>query len=384
MNKISDIIKDKEKIRYVSPVIVCIIAIIVLLIIPTGYEGAGIYKESEHCQGKVTAVDNSAIVDIGIIRTGEQSCTINVISGMFKGKTVEGVNLLSGSMQKDKIFNVGDTAQLLISHNGDKILTTSMVDHFRVDKEIILAIAFMLFLIGFAGKTGLRAVISFVLSVLMIWKVLVPVYLNGVNPIYVGILVTVLLTVLIIALVYGFDRRSVAAITGAIAGIVVTCFLGIIFTDLFKIHGAIMTNSESLLYSGFADLNLTKIFMASIFVGSSGAIMDLAVDITSAVYEVVQKKPDIAFKEATISGFNVGRNAMGTMTTTLLLAYSGGYITLLMVFMAQGTPVDNILNYKYVSAEIIHTIVGSFGLCTVAPLTAVTSGYFLTKKNSIF
>lgn len=75
-------------------------------------------------------------------------------------------------------------------------------------------------------------------------------------------------------------------------------------------------------------------------------------DITSAVREVVEKKPEIGWKEAAQSGMNVGRAAMGTMTTTLLLAYSGGYISLLMVFMAQGTPVDNILNYKYVSAEI--------------------------------
>ena len=79
---------------------------------------------------------------------------------------------------------------------------------------------------------------------------------------------------------------------------------------------------------------------------------------------------------------NVGRAAMGTMTTTLLLAYSGGYISLLMVFMAQGTPLDNILNYKYVSAEILHTIVGSFGLCTVAPFTALTSGILLTGRRN--
>lgn len=154
--------------------------------------------------------------------------------------------------------------------------------------------------------------------------------------------------------------------------------MGMAFTDLFQIHGAVMSYSESLLYSGYQDLNLTRIFMASIFIGASGAVMDLAVDITSAVREVVEKKPEIGWKEAAQSGMNVGRAAMGTMTTTLLLAYSGGYISLLMVFMAQGTPVDNILNYKYVSAEILHTIVGSFGLCTVAPFTALTSGILLT------
>ena len=160
-----------------------------------------------------------------------------------------------------------------------------------------------------------------------------------------------------------------------------TAVMGTVFSSLFKIHGAIMPYSESLLYSGYADLNLTKIFMASIFIGASGAVMDLSVDITSAVWEVICKKPDIGWKEAAHSGMNVGRAAMGTMTTTLLLAYSGGYVTLLMVFMAQGTPVYNILNYKYVSSEILDTIVGSVGLVSVAPLTSLCAGYLLTNKK---
>ena len=162
---------------------------------------------------------------------------------------------------------------------------------------------------------------------------------------------------------------------------VVTCVLGLVFTDLFKIHGAVMAYSESLLYSGYQDLSLTQIFMASIFIGASGAVMDLSVDITSAVHEVVKKRPDLSWQEAARSGLNVGRAAMGTMTTTLLFAYSGGYIALLMVFMAQGTPVDHILNYKYVAAEIIHTVIGSFGLVTVAPFTALCAGLFLARRG---
>lgn len=142
-----------------------------------------------------------------------------------------------------------------------------------------------------------------------------------------------------------------------------------------------MPNAESLIYSGYQNLDLTSIFMASIFIGASGAMMDLSVDITSAIAEVIAKKPSIAKKEAILSGMNVGRAAMGTMTTTLLLAYSGGYISLLMVFMAQGTPIDHILNYKYVASEVLDTVVGSFGLVTVAPFTAVMAGIMLTKKN---
>ena len=144
-----------------------------------------------------------------------------------------------------------------------------------------------------------------------------------------------------------------------------------------------MANSESLLYSGYEYLNLTEIFMASIFIGASGAIMDIAVDITSAIYEVVEKEPEIDWKEAAMSGIHVGRAAMGTMSTTLLLAYSGGYLALLMVFMAQGTPVYNILNYKDVASEILHTIVGSFGLVAVAPFTALMNGLLLVNHKKI-
>ena len=78
--------------------------------------------------------------------------------------------------------------------------------------------------------------------------------------------------------------------------------LGILFTDLFQIHGAVMSYSESLLYSGYAHLSLTQIFMASIFIGASGAVMDLSVDITSAVHEVVEKRPDLSWQEAARSG----------------------------------------------------------------------------------
>lgn len=367
--------------RYQAPVLVCLALIILLLFLPTGYEGAIQYQEADRCAARVLEVDNSAIIDTGLVRSGEQLCQLELLGGLFQGEVATGVNMLNGSLEQDKIFAPGDKAMVVVSYQGDKILSVTMTDHYRINMELVLAVLFGAFLILFAGRTGVRAIVSFLLTVLALWKVLVPVYLKGYNPIYVGLLVTLVLTLLIIALVYGFDRRCAAAVSGAFLGILVTCLLGIIFTDLFKIHGAVMSYSESLLYAGYQDLNLTKIFMASIFIGSSGAVMDLAVDICSAVNEVVEKRPDIRWREAVGSGMNVGRAAMGTMTTTLLLAYSGGYVALLMVFMAQGTPLYNILNYKYVASEIIHTVVGSFGLVTVAPFTALTSGILLTRKN---
>ncbi len=369
----------KEKIQYHAPVWVCLLFIAWLAILPTGYQE--IYREAEQCVAKVIQTDESKIIDTGLVRSGEQRCQLEIVSGKFKGKTAEGVNMLNGSLEQDKLFREGDRAQVVVSYNADEILMVTMIDHDRIPMELVMGAIFILFLILFAGRTGVRAVLSFFLTVLAIWKLLVPLYLKGYNPIWTGLVFTLLLSVLIIALVYGFDRRCVSAVSGTFLGILVTCLLGSLFTDLFQIHGAVMSSSESLLYAGYQDLNLTRIFMASIFIGASGALMDLSVDITSAVHEVVEKRPDIGWKEAVRSGMNVGRSAMGTMTTTLLLAYSGGYIALLMVFMAQGTPLVNILNYKHVAAEMVHTVIGSFGLVTVAPFTALCAGVLLSQKK---
>ncbi len=357
--------------------------IIALMLIPTGYEDAVIYQEAERCKVEVLSTDESSVYSTGLIQSGEQICELKILSGKFKGETMSGVNMLSGSLESDKIYSVGDKALAVVSIDDDGNATrVTMSDYYRLDKELILAIVFTLFLIAIAGANGFRAVFSFVVTVLTIWKIMVPLYLKGVNPIPVGLFITALLTLMIIYFVYGFDIKTLSAVSGSMLGTVTTCVLGIIFTTVFKIHGAVMSNSESLLYSGYQNLNLTQIFMSSIFLGASGAMMDLAVDITSAINEVIEKKPDIGWKEAFNSGMNVARSALGTMTTTLLLAYSGSCIALLMVFMAQGTPVLHILNYKYVSAEILDTLVGSFGLATVAPFTALTSSILLTRKKN--
>lgn len=379
MKKLLNINKKRE----FAFMIVGTLMIIALMLIPTGYEDAVIYQEAERCKVEVLSTDESAVYSTGLIQSGEQICELKILSGKFKGETMSGVNMLSGSLESDKIYSVGDKALAVVSTNDDGNATrVTMSDYYRLDKELVLAIVFTLFLIAIAGANGFRAVFSFVVTVLTIWKIMVPLYLKGINPIPVGLFITALLTLMIIYFVYGFDIKTLSAVSGSMLGTVTTCVLGIIFTTVFKIHGAVMSNSESLLYSGYQSLNLTQIFMSSIFLGASGAMMDLAVDITSAINEVIEKKPDIGWKEAFNSGMNVARSALGTMTTTLLLAYSGSCIALLMVFMAQGTPVLHILNYKYVSAEILDTLVGSFGLATVAPFTALTSSILLTRKKN--
>lgn len=379
-----------------------------LFLLPTGFEGALQFRDAVKCRALVETVDNSRIIDTGLIRTGQQVCSVRFMNGKFKGMTAQGWNMLTGSLSQDKIFVPGDKAQVIVhwqeseaaekvekvegtesskesdesgSDCGIEFLSVNLIDYYRLKGELVLALAFAVFLIAFAGGTGVRSVLSFVITVLTLWKVLVPMYLKGYDPLLCGCAVTVLLTVIILSLVYGFDRRLLSSASGALLGIGLAAVLSVICTRTFKIHGAVMAYSESVLYSGYEYLNLTRIFTSSILVGASGSIMDLSVDITSAVNEVVKKCPSISRLEAVKSGLAVARAAMGTMTTTLLLAYSGSCISLLMAFMAQGTPLYNILNNNQVASEIINTIAGSFGLASTAPFTALMAGVILAGRK---
>lgn len=352
-----------------------------LLALPTGFEDAQQFKDAEKCKVLVEAVDNSSLINTGLIRTGQQVCTVRFLSGKFKMQTAEGWNMLGGSLSQDKLFRPGDKAQAVVHHDDGEIISVNLIDYYRLDGELLLALAFAVFLVVFARGVGLRSVFSFAITILVLWKILVPLFLKGHNPIFVGLAAVAIMTFVILALVYGFDKKLLSSFCGAMSGIVFAMVLSIICTSSFHIHGAVMANSEALLYSGFQDLNLTQIFMASVCVGASGSVMDLSVDITSAVSEVVRNCPGISRKEAIKSGLTVARAAMGTMTTTLLLAYSGTCIATLMTFMAQGTPVYNILNNNIVAAEIINTIAGSFGLAMTAPLTAVIAGTVLAKSQ---
>ena len=232
-----------------GPVLAALLLLAVLLVLPTGFEGNLTYQNADRVRAEVLATDESDIVDTGLIRTGEQRCTVTLLGGRFRGQTVEAVNRLNGSLAQDKLFSPGDIAFVTVSHSGGAISVVSMTDHYRLDKEALLAGAFLLLLVLFAGGTGLRAILSFVDTILLMWKVLVPCLLRGWNPVWVALGLVLVLTALILSLIYGFDRRCLAAVSGAALAIAVTAVLGVIFTDLFRIHGAVMESSESLLQS---------------------------------------------------------------------------------------------------------------------------------------
>ncbi|MDN5303334.1 MAG: hypothetical protein PWP46_213 [Fusobacteriaceae bacterium] len=372
MNKL---LKNKELIF----VVIITMAIIGLFFIPTGFENK---ENSLIVKGKILSVDNSDVIQHGIIKTGIQDVDIKILNKSYKNKVVKGKNQLVGKLEFDKFLKPNDIILVGIDYNeNQKITGVNVIDYYRINYELILAFIICLFLISFAGITGVKALISFVFTILSIWKLLIPLLLKGYNPLLVTFIIVLAITSAIILLVCGINKKALSAIFGSFLGEIFTIILSLYFGKLFHLNGATKPFSETLLYFGFSYLNLKNIFLSGIVLSASGAMMDISVDIAVSLDEIKKQNPTISIKEFLNSGFTIGRNVIGTMTTTLLLAYSGSYTTLLMIFMAQSTKAINIFNLSYVSSEILTTLVGSFGLLLVAPFTAITSTLLYFSKE---
>lgn len=358
---------------------------VVLYFLPTGFEDR-MPDRSLKLQGEIVEADNSTFRQHGLILSGGQILKVRILEGpdSIKGKIVEAQNNFLGKLELDHLYAPGDRALMNVSlentpDGGVKVVWANAAGQYRLRVQSYLMLSFALFLILYAGFTGFQAVLSFAFTALAMWKLLIPNLLRGHDPIIVTFIIVTILTLVIVFLVAGVNIKGVVAVMGAVVGLGVTCGIAYIFFGPLHINGATRSFSETLLFSGFMDLNLGRIFLAGIFLGASGAMMDLSIDISAAMNEIVRHHPTVTRAALLKSGIMIGRAVIGSMTTTLILAYSGSYLNMMMLFMGQGVPLPNILNLNYVAAEILHTLAGSFGLVTIAPITALVGCVLYTK-----
>ena len=351
------------------PVVVLALCCAALLLVPGARRLAD--DGARTVRAEVVETDDSGLQLHGLVEFGTQLMKVRLPDG----RVFQAANELRAQMELDKKFAVGDTALVVLTPNaadGDILVAR---DHWRMGWGFAFFAGFCVLLCVFGGWTGLKALFSFVFSCLVVWKLLIPLVLAGWHASTVVFVTVAVLTGVIMYLVAGWTRKGISAFAGAMLGVVASLALAHFFGRVMNVNGATMPFAQQLLYSGFSGLDLQDIFFGSIVLASSGAVMDLAMDISAGVSEVARHSPGLGRRELFMSGIRIGRAVVGTMTTTLLLAYSGGYLTLLMVFAAQGTSPVDFINSTLVSAEFVKTMVGSFGLVLVAPASALVAAY---------
>ena len=340
-------------------------------------------NEGVRLRAVVLEADDSNIIIQGKVKYGSQTLKVRLLEGKEKGQVLTAANELRAQLELDKMFAPGD--RIMIARPAEYSPEDGYVVAQDFDRTLWSYVLFGLFcalLCIFGGWVGLKALFSFYMSCLVIWKCVIPLVLRGWPASWVVFIAVVFLTGAIIFLVGGVTRKGTAAFLGAISGVFAGLFMAWAFTRLMHINGAVMPYCQTLLFSGYENLNLPDLFAGAMILASSGAVMDLAMDIAAGVGEVALHSPGLGQKALAASGMRIGRSVVGTMTTTLLLAYSGGYITLMMMFSAQGNSLGEILNNPLVASEVVKTLIGSFSLVLVAPFTAIFAGMLFAKAGA--
>lgn len=310
-----------------------------------------------------------------------QDLVIEITSGKYKGDVREIENHLSENEAYNIYVEKGDKVVVMIeeSETGYEVYIS---DYLRSDYLIYLAL-FAIVLILLIGKTkGLKSIISLGLTIGSVVYILLPMILRGVDPIPVSIVISIGVTIITIFLVGGVNSKGVSAILGTISGVIIAGIVSYIVGRQISLTGLSAEEATMLIYIPQAiEFNFRNLLFSGIILGSLGAVMDVGMSISSSIEEIYRANNKLSVRELFESGMNVGRDIMGTMINTLILAYTGTSIPMLLVFMAYETSMTKIANLDIIATEIVRSISGSIGLILTIPITAIISSLLIKRRS---
>lgn len=314
----------------------------------------------------------------------EQIIKVKVLSGKYKGRVMEARNSLSGSKGWDLVVKPGDKVVLYMTEENGKLNEVYIADMARSSYLNYLALLFIFSLVLIGGIKGIKSLVALGFTILGIYKILLPALMKGYSPLPVTIAVLIGVTLLTMFIVGGVSRKSVAATLGTVGGVIIAGLIAMYIGDLAHLTGYATEESRMLLYVDNFKIDMKGLLFAGIIIGALGATMDVAISIASAIDEIKKANPGLTKAQLIGAGMNVGRDIMGTMANTLILAYTGGALPLLLLFMAYNTPGIRIFNAEMIATEIVRALAGSIGLIFCVPLTAVIAGILATEEKSVY
>ena len=255
-------------------------------------------------------------------------------------------------------------------------------DFIRITPLLWLLLIFCVLIVVFAKTQGFKTVVSLGFTCLAVFFVLIPAILNGHNIYLWSILVCIYVTVMTLCIISGYNLKALCAAIGCVSG-VFSSGLVVLVMDKFLNMTGLLEEESIYLYQLYPDnpINLKAIIFAMIVVGALGAVMDVSMSISSSLYELKIKSPSISSKELMKSGFTIGRDMMGTMANTLVLAYIGSSLTSVLLLVSYNASIEQVINKEIIIAEILQALAGSLGMLLTLPLTSAVCAAIYYKKE---
>lgn len=308
---------------------------------------------------------------------------IKLTSGAQAGQEVNSINYKTGRPGFDIDAKVGDKIIVAVTDDrGQKLYNVADFD--RQNYQYLLLAIFAACLIVFGGKIGLKSVFVIAFSILLIFYGMVSQILSSNwNIILLTLVVSAIITIVTQVTICGWNAKAWSAILGTIGGVVIAGALASGFISLMHLTGLESEEAMMLKATFLSNVNFSDVLFAGIVLGALGAVMDVAISISSAQNEIKISCPHFGFKELFKAGLNVGRDIMGTMSNTLILAYAGSSLPLvLLIFSQSNISVERIMNLNMIATEISRALIGSIGLICSIPITAFITAVLLTRNTA--
>ena len=312
-------------------------------------------------------------------RVGTQELEVRILSGRHKDEILPLTNYMSALFNVD--VQAGDRVIVRLITQEDGSYYASM---FNYDRGLVMGLALLVFcavLVALGGWKGLRALLGLVFTLAVIWFLLIPGLIRGWPGIPLTIAAAAVTAAASLILLDGLTRKSLCAVLGCVGGVAAAGLCAGIVGTLTPLNGFNMSEAEHLiLYGAEKGLTVSGLLVCGVLIAALGAVMDVAMSIASAVWELRERSPQLPARELFRSGMNIGRDAMGTMANTLILAFAGSSLNLLILVQVYDIPFLQLVNTDFICIEVLQSVAGSMGILLTVPLVAGISARLMAGR----
>ena len=312
---------------------------------------------------------------------GEQLLLVTVRSGDYKGQQMQVYNYV-GPLYGGPL-KVGDRATVLISTYSDGTVNATVYEFDRLLPLCIVLVLFIAAAVAVGGRTGVKSLVALAVTLVCLFGVLLPSLMKGANTLLMTFIVCAYVAVVSLTIVGGVRKKTVCAMLGAVAGTALALLFGLLAQALTRVDGLRIEDVEPLLQlrQTGTPIGLRGLLVGGIIISALGAVMDVTMGIASSLAEVHAANPQLSRRELFRSGMNIGRDMVGTMTNTLILAFLGSGFTLILYLYSLGLSFRQLMSSAYVSMEVVSGVASSVGVILSIPLTALITAAVFTREK---
>ncbi|MCL4384088.1 YibE/F family protein [Patescibacteria group bacterium] len=344
-------------------------------------DASSVGGNAETLEGKITTVSEEKTIEVMGNKQLYQKLEIAIAKGSLAGHTITVEN---GNQPLANIvhYQVGDKVTVIRTSDPDGHDVFAVNDFVRRDKLFLLLLIFLAVTLLVARWKGVSSLISLSLTFLIIFKVLLPLLANGANPILIALIAAVLVIPVTFYLSHGLNHKTTVAIFGAWLSLIITGALAFVFIRFVHLSGLASEDAATLSLYKPGLLNMQGLLFAGIIIGVLGILDDITAAQASVVQELKTASPKIKKWDLYKKAMNVGHDHITSMVNTLILVYAGAALPLLLIFVDNPHPFSEIINYEFISEEIVRTLVGGIGLVLAVPITTLIAVMIFSQRRA--